>query len=73
MAVHHIIDFFVNRYSKEEWSCPYLDNLDFATIGEDRATWIEREFEVKEVKAAIFEWVRMSFQWHSFKGFGRLP
>lgn len=31
--IKHAIDFFVDLYSKEDWSRPALNNLDFVTIG----------------------------------------
>lgn len=36
------IDFFVDLYTKEDWSRPSLDNLAFASIGEERAAWLEK-------------------------------
>lgn len=41
----HIIDFFENLCSKEDRSCPSLDNLEFANIGEERADWLEKAFK----------------------------
>lgn len=50
-----IIDLFEKLYSKKDWKCPSLENLEFATIGEERAAWLERGFEEDEVKAAVFD------------------
>lgn len=30
-----------------------MDNLDFDSIGEERAAWLEKDFEEEEVKKAI--------------------
>lgn len=42
-----IEEFFVTLCSKEEWVRPSLDNLQFSSIWVDKATWLEREFEVE--------------------------
>lgn len=50
----HIIDFFRSLYTKEEWDRPTLDNLNFAVIMDDIASWLESEFDEQEVREAVF-------------------
>ena len=45
--------YFASFYSMEEWVRPTLDNLDFDVIGEERASWLERNFGEKEVNKPI--------------------
>ena len=52
--VNHIKDFFATPYAKEEWNRPTLDNLQFDTIGEANAAYLESEFEEAEVREAVF-------------------
>ena len=47
--IKHIIDYFAHLYSAELWDRPSLDNLAFDTIGEEKASWLERSFEEEEV------------------------
>lgn len=53
--IQHIKDFFVNLYEREERDRPPLDNLAFSNISEEDASWLERNFEEIEVRAAIVE------------------
>ena len=39
----HIISFFGNLFSKDERRKPTLDNLQFPTISEENANWLEEE------------------------------
>lgn len=50
----HVLDYYKNPFTKEEWNRPTLDTLEFASIGEENADWLEREFSEEEVKAAVF-------------------
>eukprot|EP00268_Persea_americana_P014504 TRINITY_DN16459_c0_g1_i15.p1 TRINITY_DN16459_c0_g1~~TRINITY_DN16459_c0_g1_i15.p1 ORF type:complete len:267 (+),score=35.19 TRINITY_DN16459_c0_g1_i15:1186-1986(+) len=52
--VNHIKDFFATLYAKEEWDIPALDNLQFDSIGEVNAAYLESEFEEAEVREAVF-------------------
>eukprot|EP00268_Persea_americana_P054189 TRINITY_DN6183_c1_g2_i1.p1 TRINITY_DN6183_c1_g2~~TRINITY_DN6183_c1_g2_i1.p1 ORF type:complete len:132 (+),score=31.65 TRINITY_DN6183_c1_g2_i1:336-731(+) len=52
--VNHIMDFFATQYAKEEWDRPALDNLQFDTIGEVNAAYLESDFEENEVREAVF-------------------
>lgn len=49
-----IVDFFSSLYSGEYRFWPRLDNLTFTGLNEERAGWLEREFEVDEIKQAVF-------------------
>eukprot|EP00268_Persea_americana_P014031 TRINITY_DN16210_c0_g1_i8.p2 TRINITY_DN16210_c0_g1~~TRINITY_DN16210_c0_g1_i8.p2 ORF type:complete len:227 (+),score=36.61 TRINITY_DN16210_c0_g1_i8:18-698(+) len=51
--ISHIIDYFHSLYTAEGWERPYLGNLDFETIGEEEAEWLERNFE--EVRQVVFD------------------
>lgn len=46
--VRCIFDYFSSIYSEEEWRSLLL-------IREENASWLERDFEEVEVKAAIFD------------------
>lgn len=37
---NHIEDFFVKLHSKDDWKRPSLDNLEFPSIGTEKATWL---------------------------------
>lgn len=50
----HILDCIRSLYAKEDWDTPALDNLDFASISEDSPSWLEIEFEEREVWDAVF-------------------
>ena len=52
--IMHILDFFSSLYSKDNMVCPLLNNLEFATLGDEHASWLERPFEEDEVHAAVF-------------------
>lgn len=32
-----------------------MDNLEFPSIGTEKATWLEREFELEEIKRAVLD------------------
>lgn len=46
--IDHTKDYFNSLYAKEECTRPKLDNLNFDKIDE-KARWLEREFEQEEV------------------------
>lgn len=52
--IDHIQEYFQSLYSKESWNHPLLDNLHFTSIGEDSVNWLERRFDVDEVRHAVF-------------------
>lgn len=47
----HVVAFFKDFFSKEEWERPVLDNVDFPFIDLAVADDLEKEFEEQEVKA----------------------
>lgn len=49
-----ITGFFHPLYTKE-WQRPSLNNLAFDSIGEEEASWLEREFEEEEIREAVFK------------------
>lgn len=51
--IQHILEFYSSFYSKEDRVHPLLNNLRFETIGEENASWLEREFE-EEIRFAFF-------------------
>lgn len=51
--IQHILKFYSSFYSKEDRVRPLLNNLRFETIGEENASWLEREFE-EEIHFAVF-------------------
>lgn len=53
--IKHILDYFISLYSKDSWIRPLLDNLNFASIGNDKAIWLEKAFEEDEVCQAVFD------------------
>lgn len=52
---NHVPSFYKDLFSKEEWVRPSLDNLEFSMIDEASASWLEKNFDEEEVKAAVFE------------------
>lgn len=42
---------------------PKLDNLKFRYIGEDNTQWLERESELKEIRAVVFNLGRDKAPW----------
>lgn len=50
----HILEYFLSLYAKEDWDKPSLQNLHFASIREGSARWLEREFQIGEVRHAVF-------------------
>lgn len=51
----HVVAFFKDFFSKEEWERPVLDNVDFPFIDLAKADDLDKEFEEQEVKAAVFD------------------
>lgn len=51
--ITHIQEFFSSLYSKEDMVHSLLNELEFASIGDENACWLERAFEEDEVRAAI--------------------
>lgn len=45
---NHIVDFFRALYTRDDWDRQPLDNLEFAAIADDSASWLEREFNEQE-------------------------
>lgn len=53
-TINHTLNYFTSLYAKEDWDMPVLDNLDFAMISEESASWLEREFEEEKVRKVVF-------------------
>lgn len=45
----HIVHYFSFLYSREERVRPKLDNLGFATLKEEKAQWLERDFDTEVI------------------------
>lgn len=52
--INHTSAYYRSLYTKEDRDMPTLDNHDFAKISEERAAWLEREFEEEEVQLVVF-------------------
>ena len=50
----HVVGFYSNLFSKEEWDRATLDNLEFSLLDAVNADWLEKGFDEEEVKEAIF-------------------
>eukprot|EP00268_Persea_americana_P008169 TRINITY_DN13144_c0_g1_i12.p1 TRINITY_DN13144_c0_g1~~TRINITY_DN13144_c0_g1_i12.p1 ORF type:complete len:489 (+),score=85.97 TRINITY_DN13144_c0_g1_i12:613-2079(+) len=50
----HVVDFYTELFTKEDWDRPSLDNLDFISLEESDSDWLEKAFDEEEVKAAVF-------------------
>lgn len=53
----HVVGFYRNHFSKEEWDRPTFDNLGLPLLDSARADRLENAFEEEEVKEAILNCV----------------
>ena len=53
--VHHVEQFFMNLYSKQQVQHPFPNILDFPRISRDNVDWLEKPFEESEVLEVIKE------------------
>lgn len=49
-----IYKFFQNLYTRGERGRPIIENLDYSLLPTDKAQWLERPFELSEVKDVVF-------------------
>jgi hypothetical protein len=49
----HIVQFYIETYSKQYNWRPKLDGLSFNSIGDDEGSWLEREFEESDVYEVV--------------------
>lgn len=50
----HVLTYYKDLFTKEDWDRPSLDNLGFSLINEADADRIEKGFDEEEIKAAVF-------------------
>ena len=51
----HIVNFFKSLFSSNEDVCWGLEGINWASISESEAAWLERPFEESEVQRAVFD------------------
>lgn len=51
--ITHVQEFFSSHYSKKGMVRSLLNKLEFASIVDENACWLERAFEEDEVRAAV--------------------